>query len=367
MADPRVEKLAEILVNFSIDVQPGEWVVVRSHIQALPLAHAVTRRILAAGGNPSIVLSDSQLGEILLREANDAQLEWISPFERMTLENADAMIVLSATDNTRALSGVDPLRQQFQQRARRSLMEIYMQRSADGSLRWVGAQYPCPALAQEADMSLGEYEDFVYSTTFADQPDPVQAWRSVFDRQQHWVEWLKGRRQIVIKAANADMTLSIAGRDFINDYGRHNMPAGELFTSPVEDSVNGWVRFSYPAIREGREVEGVEFYFEQGKIVKATAAKNEAYLLSQLDVDAGARFLGEWAIGTNYRIKRFTKSILYDEKIGGTMHMAVGRGFPEAGSRNLSAIHWDFICDMRQQSEIWVDGDLFFKDGEFQV
>ena len=367
MADPRVEKLAEILVDFSIDVQPGEWVVVRSHIQALPLLHAVTRRILAAGGNPSVVLSDSQLGEILLREANDAQLEWISPMERMTLENADALIVLSATDNTRALSGVDPLRQQLQQRARRDLMATYMQRSADGSLRWVGAQYPCPALAQEADMSLGDYEDFVYSATFADQPDPGQAWRAVFDRQQRWVEWLKGRRQIVIKAANADMTLSIAGRDFINDYGRHNMPAGELFTSPVEDSVNGWVRFSYPAIREGREVEGVEFYFEQGKIVKATAAKNEAYLLSQLDVDAGARFLGEWAIGANYRIKRFTKSILYDEKIGGTMHMAVGRGFPEAGSRNASAIHWDFICDMRQQSEIWVDGDLFYKDGEFQV
>jgi len=367
MADPRVEKLAEILVDYSIDVKPGDWVVVRSHVLALPLLHEVTRRILRAGGNPTVVLSDSQLGEIMLREANDAQLQWISPMERMSLEEADALIVLNATDNTRALSGVEPQRQQLHQQARRDLMGTYMQRSAEGALRWVGTQYPCPALAQEADMSLGDYEDFVYSTTFADQPDPVQCWRDVHDRQQRWVDWMQGRQQMVIKGANAEMSLSIAGRSFINDYGRHNMPAGEIFTSPVEDSVNGWVRFTYPAIREGREVEGVEFYFEQGKIVKATARKNEAYLLSQLDADAGARFLGEWAIGTNYRIQRFTKSILYDEKIGGTMHMAVGRGFPEVGSRNASAIHWDFICDMRQESEIWVDGDLFYKNGEFQV
>ena len=367
MADPRIENLAEILVNYAIDVQPGDWVVVNSHVLALPLLHEVTRRIVRAGGNPMAVLNENQLSEILLREATDAQLQWISPLEQLTLEKADALIILNASDNTRTLSGVDPQRQQVQQRARAALMETYMRRSAEGSLRWVLTQYPCPAFAQEADMSLGEYEAFVYGATFADQPDPVQAWRQVYDRQQRWIEWMQGRQQMVIKGANAEMSLSIAGRNFINDYGRHNMPAGEIFTSPVEDSVNGWVRFTYPAIREGREVEGVEFYFEQGKIVKATARKNEAFLLSQLDADAGARFLGEWAIGTNYHIKRFTKSILYDEKIGGTMHMAVGRGFPEVGSRNVSAIHWDFICDMRQQSEIWVDGDLFYQNGEFQI
>ncbi len=367
MVDPRIEKLADVLVNYSVNIQPGDWVVVRSHVLALPLVHEVTRRVLRAGGNPMVTLSDDSLPEIMLQESNDAQLQWISPLEQMSLAQADALIVLSASDNTRALSGVDPRRQQIQQAARRELMGIYMQRSAEGSLRWISTQYPCPAFAQEADMSLREYEDFVFDATFVTQPDPVQAWRDVFQRQQRLVEWLDGRRQIVIQAANADLILSIEGRSFINDHGRHNMPAGELFTSPVEESVNGWVRFTYPAIRAGREVDGVEFKFEQGRVVQATARKNQDFLLSQLDIDAGARYLGEWAIGTNYRINRFTKSILYDEKIGGTMHMAVGRGFPEAGSRNVSALHWDFICDLRSDSEIRVDGDLFYKNGEFQV
>jgi aminopeptidase len=171
----------------------------------------------------------------------------------------------------------------------------------------------------------------------------------------------------VVRGPHIDLTLSIAGRTFINSDGRRNMPSGEIFTGPVEDSVNGWVRFTYPALRGGREVDGVEFRFADGKVVSATAAKNEEYLLSQLDSDVGARYLGEFAIGTNYKIQRFTKSILYDEKIGGTLHMAVGSGYPETGSRNQSAVHWDFICDMRHESEIWVDGELFYRNGQFMI
>lgn len=216
-------------------------------------------------------------------------------------------------------------------------------------------------------MSLRDYADFVYAATYADQPDPVQCWRTVHDRQQRLVDWLNGKSQVIVRGPHVDLTLSIAGRTFINSDGKRNMPSGEIFTGPVEDSVNGWARFSYPAIRGGREVEGVEFTFKDGKVVQATAKKNQEYLLSQLDSDEGARYLGEFAIGTNDQIQRFTKSILYDEKIGGTMHMAVGAGYPETGSRNQSSIHWDFICDMRQESEIWVDGELFYKNGLFQV
>ena len=216
-------------------------------------------------------------------------------------------------------------------------------------------------------MSLPEYENFVYSATFADQPDPVACWRGVHDTQQRLVDWLKGKKQMVARGPNIDMTVSIDGRTFINSDGRRNMPSGEIFTGPVEDSASGWVKFSYPAIRGGQAVEGVEFEFEAGKVVQARASKNEAYLLSQLDSDAGARFLGEFAVGTNYGIQRFTKSILYDEKIGGTLHMALGAGYPETGSVNQSSIHWDFICDMRQDSEILVDGELFYKNGQFQI
>ena len=199
------------------------------------------------------------------------------------------------------------------------------------------------------------------------RPDPIKCWQEVHDRQQRLVEWLKGKRQVVVHGPNSDLTLSIAGRTFINCDGKENMPDGEIFTGPVENSVNGWVRFTYPAISGGREVEGVEFEFKDGKVIAARAKKNEDYLISQLDSDAGSRYLGEFAIGTNYGIRRFTKSILYDEKIGGSFHMAVGAGFPETGSLNESSIHWDFICDMRDNSEILVDGELFYKNGEFQV
>ena len=216
-------------------------------------------------------------------------------------------------------------------------------------------------------MSLLEYEDFVYGATFADQPDPVQCWQEIHETQQKLIEWLAGKEQVVVRGPNIDLSLSIAGRTWMNSDGRRNMPSGEIFTGPVEDSVNGWVNFTYPAIRQGREVEGVRLKFEAGKVVDARAEKNEEYLISQLDSDPGARYLGEFAIGTNYKIQRFTKSILFDEKIGGTLHMAVGAGYPETGSKNRSSVHWDFICDMRQESEVWVDDELFYKNGEFQV
>ena len=192
-------------------------------------------------------------------------------------------------------------------------------------------------------------------------------WLKVHDQQQHWVAWLKGKQKVEVRGKHAEFTLSIEERTFKNSDGHHNMPSGEIFTSPVEDSCSGWVEFTYPAVRAGREVEGVRLEFKDGKVVRASAVKGQEYLLSMLDMDAGARTLGEFAIGTNYGIDRFTKSILYDEKIGGSFHMAVGRGFPELGGKNESALHWDFICDARADTEILVDGELFYKDGQFQV
>jgi aminopeptidase len=185
--------------------------------------------------------------------------------------------------------------------------------------------------------------------------------------QQSKVEWLKGKQQITLQGPNIDLSLSIDGRKFINCDGMYNMPDGEIFTGPVEDSVNGWVRFSYPSIVGGRSVSGIELKFEQGKVVEGRAEQNDDLLQAQLNTDAGARYLGEFAIGTNFGINRFTGSILFDEKIGGTIHMAIGMGYPESGSKNTSAVHWDMICDMRQESEIRVDGDLFYQNGQFVV
>lgn len=367
MSDPRIENLAKILVNYSIKVKPGDWVAVMANTIATPLAVEVYRHVLRAGGNPQVFFDHDDLSHVFFAESSEEQLKFVSPTERMVFDQMDAMINLRAANNTRSLTGIDPQKQRMRQFARRELMETYMRRSAQGSFRWVVTNYPCYAYAQEADMSLSEYEDFVFAATYVDQPDPVGAWEKVFADQEKLVNWLKGKKHLVLRGPNVDLRLSVEGRTFINCAGDKNMPDGEIFTGPVEDSANGWVRFTYPALTQGREVEGVELEFKDGKVVSAKAKKNEGFLLSQLDADAGARFLGEFAIGTNYGIKRFSKSILFDEKIGGSFHMAVGAGYPETGSVNKSSIHWDFICDMQDGSEILADGELFYKNGQFLV
>ncbi len=365
--DPRVSNLAKTLVNYSLEVQPGEWVVVIANTVAMPLVHESLRYILRAGGHYNLVLESDEQTEILLREASDEQIQWISPIQTLAFEKMDAYLYIRGASNTRHLAGTDPKKQTAYYQAQRVLSEIRRRREAEGQIRWTLTEFPCLAYAQEANMSLADYEDFVYAATYADQPDPVTHWQAVHDKQEHLVSWLKGKEQVEIRGPHVDLTLSIKERSFINSAGKANMPSGEVFTSPVEDSANGWIRFSYPAIRYGREVEGVELTFENGRVVKASAEKEEPYLLSQLDSDEGARYLGELGIGTNFNIQRFTKSILYDEKIGGTIHLALGFGFPKAGAKNNSNIHWDFICDMRTDSEILVDGELFYKNGAFKV
>ncbi|MEA2008945.1 MAG: aminopeptidase [Chloroflexota bacterium] len=367
MIDPRIKKLANLLVNYSIEVQPGDWILIRGDHIAEPLVSEVYRAVLEAGGHPTVQMGSDALGKNRFQYSSDEQLKWISPLEKMMVEKIDASINIVATANTRSLTSVDPAKQQLFQLAHRELMATYMKRSAEGNLKWVVVQYPCPAFAQEADMSLDEFADFVFSTTFVDKDDPIKAWENLHDEQQVIIDWLKGKKEVTVKSPNADITLSIEGRTFINSDGKHNMPSGEVFTGPVEDSANGWVNFTYPAITGGREVEGVRLEFKDGKVVHASAEKNEEYLISQLDTDEGSRYLGEFAIGTNYGITKFTKSILFDEKIGGSFHMAVGAGYPETGSKNKSSIHWDFICDVQEDSEIHVDGELFYKDGQFQI
>jgi aminopeptidase len=329
------------------------------------LANAVVEQVLRAGGQPTLQLASEETEELTLKTASEAQLAWVSPVDTLLAERVDARIVIRAPGNTRALSNVDPDRQRSQQNALRPIQQLYSQRAAEGKHRWALTVFPCPAYAQEADMSLSEYADFVYAATYADQPDPVACWHAVHVRQQRLVDWLARKTEVIIRGPFVDLQLSIAGRTFVNSDGKRNMPSGEIFTGPVETSVQGWIKSTYPALRGGREVENVELVFEQGKVIQARAGKNEAYLLSQLDSDSGARYLGELGIGTNDQIHRFTKNILFDEKIGGTIHVAIGSGYPETGSKNRSSVHWDFLCDMRKDSEILVDGELFYKDGQF--
>ncbi|MGD1995307.1 MAG: aminopeptidase [Anaerolineae bacterium] len=367
MREPRVERLADVLVRYSTDIQPGDLVIIQGMPEAAPLLMAVYEEVLKAGGHAHLIAGLPGALEAFYRLASDEQLEFISPLNRLIVEQADASIRIRSNANTRELSGVAPARQRLHSRAMKPLTKIYLERGASGDLKWVGTQYPTNAYAQEADMSLREYQDFVYAACFCDQEDPVARWMEIHDQQERLVEWLKGKEEVRIKGPNADLTLSIKDRLFINSDGKHNMPSGEIFTGPVEESTEGWARFTYPAIAGGREVEGIELWFEEGRVVKATAKKNEEYLLEMLDTDDGSRYLGEFAIGTNDGIQHFTKNILFDEKIGGSFHMAVGAGYPETGSKNESAIHWDMICDMRDGGEIHVDGELFYQDGKFAI
>jgi len=365
--DPRITRLADIVVNYSVEVQPGDWVVLSGEITSIPLIDEIARLTLEAGGHPSLILTDDGLEETLLRNAGEEQLQRVSPITRLVYEEADVYVRIFSASNTRARSGIDPQKQASRTRANRALTRLMLERSAAGSLRWNIAPFPCQAYAQEADMGLLEYEDFVFGATFADHEDPVAHWQALHVRQERLIEYLKGKDRVQVRGPNVDLALSVKDRTFINSDGKYNMPDGEIYTGPVEDSVNGWVRFSYPALREGVEVEGVEFQFIEGKVTRASARKNDAYLQSQLDSDSGARYLGEFAIGTNYGIRQFTKNILFDEKIGGTIHMAVGAGYPETGSLNRSAVHWDFICSVQEDSEILVDGELFYRNGEFLI
>ncbi|MCK6577193.1 MAG: aminopeptidase [Anaerolineae bacterium] len=367
MTDIRVNRLADILVNYSTRVQPGEWVGVLGDVAALPLIRAVHDHVVKAGGNPVLMLSDEYMTRSFARFANDEQVKWLDPSQSLYYDSADVYIRCGAIPNTRASTNVDPVRMQQIAAARRSWLDTRMRRAAEGKMKWVGTLFPTEGSAQEANMSLEEYEDFVFGATFADRDDPVTAWRAMGEMQQKKIDWLKGKKHVKLQGPNIDLELSIADRVFINACGERNMPDGEIFTGPVEDSVNGWYRATFPSIVQGQVIEGIELRFAEGKVVEAKARNAEALLFSRLDADARSRYLGEFAIGTNFGIQKFTGSILFDEKIGGTVHVALGHGYPDTGSKNVSTIHWDMICDMRTDSTIHVDGELFYKDGQFVV
>jgi aminopeptidase len=367
MSDIRLTRLAQLLVNYSTAVQPGEWVGVLGDVTALPALREVYRAVLQAGGYPTLMLSDEAMSRMLLRDGNDEQIAWLDPSHTLYYEQADVYIRVGGTSNTRAMTNIPAKRVQQERAAKRIWLDMRLGRAAEGKMKWVGTLYPTEASAQEANMSLEDYEDFVYGATFCDREDPVAEWRKISEMQQKKVNWLKGKQRVKLQGPNVDLELSIAGRTFINSDGHKNMPSGEIFTGPVEESVNGWMRFDYPSIVSGRAVSGIELKFENGKVTGASAEQNEELLHAQLDTDPGARYLGEFAIGTNFGIQQFTGSILFDEKIGGTVHVAIGKGYPETGSQNDSAVHWDMIYDMRNDSTIHVDGELFYQNGEFVI
>lgn len=370
MNDPRIENLAKILVHYSTRVKENDRVMIRGYPlepMATPLIAEVFREVLKAGGHPHVAVDPENLRYIFLTEASEHQLRQPDPVARMVAEEFDVDIRIGCDSNTRSMTSVKPETWKLLARAYSDINDTWSRRSASGELRWVVSRFPTPAYAQDASMSLIEFSDFFYHSVFADSDDPISQWKQMQEDQERLVQWLEGKQHVRILGQGIDLEMSIAGRMFISSHGRGNVPDGEIFTGPVEDSVNGRVRFSFPCIWSGVEVGGVELVFEKGKVVRASAEKNEGLLLEMLKTDEGAPRLGEFGIGTNDQIQRFTRNMLFDEKIGGTIHLALGNGYPVSGSENKSTIHWDMLCDMREGGQILVDGELFYDSGAFKV
>ena len=367
MRDPRAENLSRILVGYSTGVKEGEVVSIDGESAAEPLLAAVYEEVLKAGAHPILNMSMEGQSAIYYKHASDRQLEWVSPVSEWIVENVDVRIAVGASTNTRELSAVPPERQTKRQAAMGELMARSMERSAGGDFRWVYTLFPTSAYASEAEMSLADYEDFYYGSCLATDGDPLTAWERASAETRRLSDWIQGREEVHVKAPGTDIKLGIAGRRFIPCVGEHNMPDGEFFTGPIEDSVEGEVTFHLPAVIGGREVSGVHLRFEGGRIVDAGAERGEEYLIKLLDTDKGARRLGELGIGTNYGIDRGTREVLLDEKIGGTVPMAVGRSYPESGGVNESAVHTDLVCDLRLGGTLVVDGEELQRDGKFVV
>lgn len=371
MTDIRVQKFAQVLVEHSARIVPGDRVLIEATTAAEPLIRELYIQILEKGGipHPMIALPGmmpfSQDDMYVTYAKSDAQLEFVPTFYKLAYDQFESRIRIHSATNTRGSSNLDPVKGGKRGKALSPITEAQFRRGGEGVFKWVTTQYPTEAYAQDANMSLQEYEDFVFGAVHTNDDNPIAFWQGVKDKQQAAVDYMVGKNQVVLRGPNVDLTLSVKGRTFMNSYGTFNMPDGEIYTGPVEDSVDGWVKFTYPANYGGVSVEGAEVTFSKGRVQKARADKNQDYLLKTLDADAGSRYLGEFAIGTNFDIQRFTGQILFDEKIGGSFHIAFGAGYPETGSKNKSSIHWDMICDMRTDSEILVDGELFYKNGQF--
>ena len=363
--DPRISRWAKTLVNYCFEVKPGEMVQIAATSAAEPLIAEVYREVLRAGGHPVSTIRLPQLTETLLREGNDDQLSWINPADRVMTEQVDCFLNISSETNTRQLAGVDPARQSLFGRAQRELFHLRQNRPNEA--RWCLTLYPTAAYAQDADMSLADFTEFVYEACFLNSDDPSARWKELGARQQFYVDWLADKQNVHIVGADTDLRLSIAGRIFRNSDGKRNFPSGEFFTGPVEDSAEGHIRYTVPSNINGRGVQDIRLRFEAGRVVEATAAQGQAFLDQMLEMDDGARYLGEFAFGNNFGIQRPTRNILFDEKIGGTVHLALGNSYPETGGKNVSALHWDMICDLRPEAgggEVYVDDVLVLKDGK---
>lgn len=367
MADIRVERLADLSVNYSIQVKKNQEIYIVGSPMAFSLIEQLCKYTLLAGAHPSVLIRDQRLDDVQFRYAQDYQLEHVPPVSKHAIKKADALIRIKAERNPKHLAKVNPERISKFMGAQREITDIMAERIKKGELSWTLLPFPTDAMAQEASMSLLEYQDFVYTACYAHTEDPKTAWERISAMQQKIVNYLDKKSEIHVVGEDTDITFRTKGRKWLNADGKKNMPDGEVFTGPLKDSAEGTIRFTYPGIYSGNEVEDIRLTFKNGTVVEAKAKKGEKLLNQMIQIDEGSDKVGEIAIGTNYEIATFTKDMLFDEKMGGTIHMALGRGIPETGSDIRSAIHWDMLKDMKNGGKIYADGELFYENGQFLI
>lgn len=360
-----LSKLANIITGYSVEIKEGDLVMVQSSILSAPLIEKIYENLIMKGANVEIKLEPENISDIYFKYASEKQLKYVSPVRKYSIEKIDIFISIWADYNTKNMNNVDPGRMATRVAANAELNKIFMEREAKGELQWTLAPYPTQAMAQEAGMSLIEYRDFVYGTLFLDKDNPIEEWKKLSVKQEKVADYLNKKSELRFVGEDTDLTLSTEGRKWINCDGKKNLPDGEVFTGPIEDSANGKIRFTYPGIYMGKEIEDIKLTFKDGKVIDAKAAKGEDLLKKLLEID-GAKRIGEIAIGTNYGVQRFTKNMLFDEKMGGTMHLALGRAIPESGGKNFSSIHWDILKDMKN-GKIYADGEVFYENGKFLI
>jgi aminopeptidase len=359
-------KYAHLLVHYCVNIQEGEKLYVRSTTEAEPLIREIYRYALRAGAQVEVELDFREKNRIFLQEAKEAQLKYLPLLQQEAMQNFDAYLYIRAPFNLREDQDVDTQKATIRQTAMKPISQTYFDRTATRELKRNLCQYPTVAAAQNAGMSLEAYEDFIFGACKLYEEDPVAAWIEVRKKQQKIVDLLNSRTQVRYVTEGTDITFSTKGRTWINSDGQTNMPSGEVYTSPVENSVNGQVHFSFPGLYMGHEVEGVTLWVKDGYIEKWEADRGQDFLDKIFTLEGTRRF-GEAAIGTNYDIDRMTRNILFDEKIGGTVHMAIGQSYQQAGGKNQSSVHWDMITEMRNGGEIYADDEKIYENGYFLI
>ena len=365
MIDKQLKTYADILVRHSLSLKKNDLFEISGSYLAAPLIKEIYKRALQIGAHPFTHIGIDYLSEIYYKYSSENQLKYISQINRFEIKNIDARLLIISPENTRNLTNIDPKKQAISGQANEPILKIFLERAAKKELRWCVTQYPTQASAQDAEMSLADYEDFVFSAAHVNKKNPINYWRTVYKEQEKIRKFLSTKKKLHVLAKDTDLCVSVAGRKWVNCAGKENFPDGEIFTGPIENSAEGFISYSFPGSHGGQEVNDIQLSFKNGIVVKAVASKGEKLLISMLDMDSGSRQLGEFAFGMNYGIKKYTKNTLFDEKIGGTIHLAIGAGYPETGSKNKSGLHWDMVCDLRKNGEVYADNELIYKNGRF--